>query len=305
MPLPLPKIIGHRCSRGEGLYENTEESLRETIQHADGIEIDVVRSKDGALFFIHDTYFWGNHIEYELNSRLSEESIAQVHDRRISKMMSEEIKTLELIDGQPLLDLENFIFLIQTIKSDFIVNIELKSMNTYIPMAQAIKELIEKTPLRPHQFIFSSFNYVELKKGQERYPEFPLGILFEPSNTQRTEMYPWRNENVENYGTYTPYRHENLQDLNVQALTPQYICLNEFDLRPTVIDKIHETFPSLPILVWWYYKEAIPKENYQLINTLKLLHKKDQLSYITGIITDYPKAMKQELNKLWKENKWD
>lgn len=297
----VPKIWGHRISRQEGIYENTLKGAERILPYAEGLETDAVASKDGKIFFIHDSMFMGSSVLYEINTRLDEASKIIINNRRIDEMNAEEIRTLRLIDGQKIPDFDDLANIIKKAETNFIINIELKSPHTFLPVARHIQEYHQKNILREDQFFLSSFNHPELIKGKKEFPNIKTGLLVEPSNTQKTPLYPWTgNEN----SFYVPYNDNYLDEPSIKELNTDYVGLCEFDLRPEVIAKVKENYKHSKIYIWWYYPERPPKENKQLFNTLEQLAINNQLNDLHAIITDFPEAMDKEIKQFWAEKKW-
>jgi len=289
--MKLPKIIGHRLSRHEGIYENTLEGLKSVVPYADGVETDAVLSSDGFVFLVHDTLFTGYKATYELEGRLREDSRLLAGGRRIDQMTASEIDNLALVDGQKIPRLEDIFPILAQAPADFIVNLEIKAAGALAASLEKIKAAEERRLIRPGMFFFSSFNHVELLKARQAFPGLPIGMLYEPGNTQKTPMYPWLQSED---GDYTPFSLERLTDSIFSDINPRYICLNEYDLNPHIVKAIHDHDAKLKIFVWWYYSEGEPANNTRLFNTLYYLDKAGLGDIVAGVITDYPAQMKKQ-----------
>ncbi len=136
--------IGHRGAAGHE-PENTLRSLRRALEMgADGVEIDVRLSADGALMVFHDAK-----LRRITGARgtLASQTAAQL--RRLDAGKGERIPTLpevlDLLDGKHLL------------------NIELKAPGTAAPTLRALRHSLEKGALwNSSNLIISSFDRREL-----------------------------------------------------------------------------------------------------------------------------------------------
>lgn len=287
--MKIPKVIGHRLSRKEGVYENTEAAFAKVIAYADGVETDAVLSKDGQVFIIHDTYFTGSRAHYELGIRLSDTSKSFVAGRRIDEMTATEIEQITLVDGQRIPRFADLLPFIQKAGPDFTVNMEIKAPHTLDRVATQILEADAKGLVKTGQFFFSSFNHYELAAGKAAFPQFKYGMLYEPSNTRRAPMYPWL---TDGRGEYTPFSLSALESDAFKVIVPDYLCLNVIDMRLDVFETIRAKAPHTKVFIWWYYPDILPAEDNSLYNSLCQLHEAGMLDMLEGIITDYPEKMK-------------
>ncbi|NBX67027.1 MAG: hypothetical protein EBQ96_08540 [Proteobacteria bacterium] len=286
--MKTPKVLGHRLSRKEGVYENTIAGFERVIRYADGVETDAVLSKDNQVFIIHDTYFTGSRAHYELGIRLSEESKKFVAGRRIDEMTAAEIEQITLIDGHRIPRFGDLLPVIQKAGPDFTVNMEIKAPKALPLVAQQILEATAKGAVKAEQFFFSSFNHYELAAGKAAFPQFKYGMLYEPSNTRKAPMYPWL---PQERGEYTPFSLAALDSDAFKTIAPDYLCLNVIDMRLEVFETIRAKAPHIKVFVWWYYPDMLPADDHSLYNSLCQLHEAGMLDMLEGIITDYPEKM--------------
>lgn len=287
MSLPV-RIIGHRASRREGIYENSPRAFAAAAEHAGGLETDAVLSADGEVFFIHDMTCSATESFSELDIHIDEASRKISKGRSSSAMSAAEIRALHLIDGQKIPDFSDLMVCTARRRPDFVFNVEIRAVGIFAPVMKKIAAACASENLQPGQFLISSFDWPELASGRAAFPESRIGVLFEPGNLERLPIYPGRGLDDR---CFTPFSPESLGDPILQEIAPDFICLNEYDFRPENVARIIERFPKAKILVWWYYPEPPPQENHRFFNTLACIEKAGLSRYLFAIITDWPKAM--------------
>ena len=103
-----PKIIAHRGASGHA-PENTMAAFRLAMeQHADGIELDVMLSKDGHVVVIHDAT-----VNRTTNGT-----------GRVSALTLAELQTLDAGNGEHIPTLEE---VLETFGDQWVINVELKN----------------------------------------------------------------------------------------------------------------------------------------------------------------------------------
>ncbi|KAA1243883.1 glycerophosphodiester phosphodiesterase family protein [Aquimarina sp. RZ0] len=154
------KIFGHRGAAGL-VAENTLESIEEALKHnVDGVEIDVHCCNSGELVVIHDetldrtTNGSGKVSEYSL---VDLQSFMTIEGYRIPTLN----QVLELVDGKCEL------------------NIELKGVNTALPVMTLLEEYIPNSNWKFDQFIVSSFDHSQLHDIKSVTSQFRIGVLTE------------------------------------------------------------------------------------------------------------------------------
>ena len=152
------QVIGHRGAMGHAL-ENTLESVKKAIAlKADGIEIDVFKTKSGDLVVYHDSIL----------SRLSNSNAF------IEEISLDSIKKIQLINGSSIPTLNEVIDLIP---DDIFLNIELKGKNTAYKTNETILQYINQKNLKIDKFIISSFRWDELEKFRSLNDKVKIAIL--------------------------------------------------------------------------------------------------------------------------------
>ncbi len=289
------RIIGHRASRREGVYENSPRAFAAAACYAEGLETDAVLSKDGEVFFVHDMTCSATDSFSELCVHVDENSKKIVGERSSAQMTAEEIRALHLVDGQKIPDFSDLLSCTAQRCSDFLFNIEIRAVGIFAPIMTRIAEACKSGDIRPEQFLISSFDWPELAAGRAAFPEARIGVLFEPGNIARLPIYPGMGHEADR--CFTPFSPDALADPILRKIAPDFICLNEYDFRPETITRILAVFPDIKILVWWYYPEPMPRENTRFFNTLSEMDRAGLAECLVGIITDWPKAMAEFLNK--------
>ncbi len=147
--------------------ENSLEAYEEAIRlGAEGIEIDVQRSSDGALVVIHDEYLMRltGHRAYVKDLTFREL-------REIALLSADQDRTYSIPLLKEVLDLLT--------PTDLMLNIELK--NSYIPypgMEDQILNMVEYSPISA-RVCYSSFNHSSMAYLAEQGLGYKSGLLYE------------------------------------------------------------------------------------------------------------------------------
>lgn len=156
--LPLA-IIGHRGARGlapENTLAGIDTALRLGV---DGVEFDVQRHPDGALFLLHDL---------TLDRTTNGQGLAGDHSfaslRRLDAGQGERLPTLD--EALDLIDRRGC------------VNIELKTWNQCAEAVAATLRTRLAQGWDPAQFLVSSFHLPELNRFRLALPQVPIAALY-------------------------------------------------------------------------------------------------------------------------------
>jgi glycerophosphoryl diester phosphodiesterase len=146
--------MGHRGAKGYE-PENTLKSFQKAIDlGCDGIELDVHLSSDGELMVVHDAT-----IDRTTNSK-----------GKVNFMTSAALKQFNIPTLNQVLEI---------VKPNFLVNIELKSFET----VEKVIEIIEKNSTENNwnysSFLVSSFDWKALEKVRFLSPKIQIGVLTE------------------------------------------------------------------------------------------------------------------------------
>lgn len=162
----MPKIIAHRGASANA-PENTLAAFKlAREQGADGIELDVMLSKDGHLVVIHD-----DSVDRTTNGK------GLVRDMTLA-----ELKLLDAGGGERIPALEE---VFEQFGNRFIINIELKNYNSVfdkLPIEAA--RLVKKYKLG-NSVLVSSFNPFNLPRFHTQMPEAALGLLTQPGSAKK------------------------------------------------------------------------------------------------------------------------
>ena len=165
-----PKIIAHRGASGRA-PENTMAAFRLAMdQQADGIELDVMLTKDGQVVVIHD-----DTVDRTTNGfgKVRELSLAALQN--LDAGNGEHIPTLQEV--------------LDTFGDQWLINIELKNYATpfdALPVATA--QIVRRAGLTD-TVIISSFNPFNLPRFRRNCPKVKLGLLTVPG---KANFWLWR-----------------------------------------------------------------------------------------------------------------
>jgi glycerophosphoryl diester phosphodiesterase len=166
----MPKIIAHRGASAHA-PENTIAAFRLALeQGADGIELDVMLSKDGQLVVIHD------------------DTVDRTTDGKgaVRDMTLEELKSLDAGEGQRIPTLDE---VFEEFGGRLIINVELKNYSSVfdrLPIEAA--KMVKKYQLEK-SVIVSSFNPFNLPRFHKKMPEAALGLITQPNSAKK---WVWR-----------------------------------------------------------------------------------------------------------------
>ena len=194
------KILGHRGIISSNInlpYQNTIEAIEYALNSgADGVEIDVWKSKDNLCFVIHD-------------DEIKKHSIFD--SGKITQLKSGDIKNLKVGKKYPykIPTLREVIYLFRDKYLNKILNIEIKQKNIF---KEVLKE-VEHSQINLKNIIFSSFNHQDLSSIREINKDVKLGILYGDIH-----------EREDNFAQYIMKLAKNLEP---SYLNPNYKCKNK------------------------------------------------------------------------------
>ncbi len=162
----MPKIIAHRGASAHA-PENTLAAFQLALdQGADGIELDVMLSKDKKLVVIHD-----DAVDRTTNGT-----------GRVMDLTLEELQSLDADDHEKIPSLAEVFDLVG---GKFLINIELKNYSSlFDSLPIKVAGLVEARGLKD-SVIVSSFNPLNLPRFRRRLPEVALGLLTQPHQARR------------------------------------------------------------------------------------------------------------------------
>jgi glycerophosphoryl diester phosphodiesterase len=160
-----PKIIAHR---GASVYapENTLAAFELALElGADGIELDVMLSKDGKLVVIHD------------------DTVDRTTDGtgRVKDLTLEELQSFNAGGHEKIPGLDEVFDLVG---GKFLINVELKNYRSlFDALPVEVAKLVEARGLQDSVLI-SSFNFINLPRFRRHLPGVNLGLLTLPGQAR-------------------------------------------------------------------------------------------------------------------------
>jgi len=156
----MKKILkmGHRGAKGYE-PENTLISFQKAIDlGADGIELDVHLSQDGAIMVIHD------------------ETIDRTTNGKgfVNKFSLQELKSFRIQKEQQIPELSDVFDLVN---QRCFINIELKGSATAKPVMDLISHYVSEKNWNYQQFLISSFDWKMLEEVRFLNPKILIGVL--------------------------------------------------------------------------------------------------------------------------------
>ena len=161
-----PKIIAHRGASAQA-PENTLAAFQLALDlQADGIELDVMLTRDKEVVVIHD-----DTVDRTTNG-----------SGRMADMTLEEIRALDAGEGEKVPTLAE---VLERFGGKFLINIELKNYTSiFDSLPLEVSKLINSFDL-VEDVLISSFNPFNLPRVRSRMPEAHLGLITQPGQAQR------------------------------------------------------------------------------------------------------------------------
>ena len=159
------KVIAHRGASAHA-PENTLAAFQLALdQGADGIELDVMLSKDGQLIVIHD-----DRVDRTTNGT-----------GKVAEMYLPELKVLDAGNGETLPTLPE---VFDRFGGKFLINIELKNYSSLFDRLPVVVAEQVKAFRLTDSVIVSSFNPFNLPRFYRRVPEVKRGLLTQPGKAR-------------------------------------------------------------------------------------------------------------------------
>ena len=199
MPAPpaAPKVVAHRGASAEA-PENTLAAVRRAIaRDADLVEIDVQRSKDGALVVLHDTTL----------ARTTD--VRRVFPRRapwlVGDFTYDEINRVdagsghsEKYAGERVPTLEQVIEVLRPSRTGLLV--ELKATALHPGIATDVATALRAIPgylqeaTSSNQLVVQSFDHDAMRQHKELEPSVPVGALGTPTRPELGAIATWADQ---------------------------------------------------------------------------------------------------------------
>lgn len=284
------KILGHRgVRRHPDILENTIPAFVYGLEHADGVEADVVCSRDQVPYLLHDSsmrfipyaFSW---ISDNWRGNLDLDSMRAADGGGINQLHSGEIDRMCLKDGSFIPRLTDLFKLAGKHLEKKILNLELKAPGTACPVVQAIDAAYRADRLGNTKIILTSFDHRELEIAQRQAPDIPYGPIFWQESFRSRCVRPWG----EDHGAL-PVSIENIESARIRKILPDYFVLPVHALTEIYNDAVAQEYPRSEFIVWTPGREPLPQDN----GALKKLLKSNMGKRIAAVITDHPKEMKE------------
>jgi glycerophosphoryl diester phosphodiesterase len=171
VPRNKPLNVSHRGMMASA-PQNTLAAFRKAVEFgADGVELDVQLSKDGAVVVIHD---FAVDRTTDGTGRVAQKTLAELKALDAGSKFSpqfagERIPTLtEVFD---------------VLEGKLLVNIELKALgrNRDTSLVAPVLEVVRKHGM-DKRVLFSSFNSYVLRAMKQLAPDIPIGLLYAPDS---------------------------------------------------------------------------------------------------------------------------
>jgi len=160
-----PMIIAHRGASGHA-PENTMAALRLAMDHhADGIELDVMLTKDGQVVVIHD-----DTVDRTTNGA-----------GKVNELTLTELQALDAGNGEHIPTLQE---VLDEFKDQWLINIELKNYTTPFDKLPVVVARMVKQAGLTESVIISSFNPFNLPRFRRHCSHVKLGLLTVPGKAR-------------------------------------------------------------------------------------------------------------------------
>jgi glycerophosphoryl diester phosphodiesterase len=169
IPRDRPLIIAHRGASAVA-PQNTLAAFRKAMElGADGVELDVQLSADGAVVVIHDLTVDKT---TDGTGRVAEKTLAKL------KALDAGIRFSPQFAGEHIPTLSQ---VFEALEGKLLVNVELKDFNPRSSvLAAPVVEVVRKYAMEK-RVLFSSFNPFALRAVKRLAPQIPAGLLYAPN----------------------------------------------------------------------------------------------------------------------------
>jgi glycerophosphoryl diester phosphodiesterase len=162
-------VFGHRGAKAYAPMNTIPAFELAVAQGADGIELDVHRSKDGHAVIVHD---FTVDATTDGSGRVTEMTLAQLKELDAGSWFGEAFRDVRI----PTLD-EVF----EAVGKRTLVNVEIKSDSPDTDgVEQVVAEVIQRHEMA-QRVIVSSFNPLTLQRFRAILPDVPIGFLYAPN----------------------------------------------------------------------------------------------------------------------------
>ena len=206
---PMPKVVAHRGASAEA-PENTLAAVRRAIaRDADAVEVDVQRTKDGALVLLHDT------------SLARTTNVRRIFPRRspwlVSDFTLDEINRLdagswhdEKFAGERIPTLGQLIELLTP--TSVALLLEVKAVALHPGIAADVADALAGPPgyldaaIATGRLVVQSFDHEAMRHHKRLLPEVPVGALGTPLRAELGSIATWADQvNPVHWSVRRPY----------------------------------------------------------------------------------------------------
>ncbi len=284
---------GHRHHRHPSYtrppHENSVAAYAFALRATMGLECDVVQSKQGTPYLIHDTLFDGI-VKYEMGHHLDDASRATLGDRLIYQTDDAALGAFRLKDGQPLPRLWDLLAMMPQFPGR-VLNLELKGPNTADVAVRTVEKAVQQKLVTPQQIVFSSFNLPALRQLRiNTGHRFKIGALFTLVGQPMAQMYPnWPNAEPDAY--YIPFDPSVVERSDVREIEPDFFNLERGSVTLGALNVLEHHYPKAKIILWTA-GEPHPTENTLLVDTVAELAWTNRLY---AVASDFPEWVQKQL----------
>jgi glycerophosphoryl diester phosphodiesterase len=257
-----------RRREGRRFPENTYESCMKALQvGADGVEIDVLATKDNELVVCHDD---------DLNLHVTKRAGKDLG--KISEQSFAEIRNYDIGDGLRIPLLDDILHLVQ--KYDAVLNIEIKAPRIGKLVVDKINEYSQSFGLNKNNIIISSFDHATLKEVRDLDKTLKIGLLFTPQDEELTPIYP-------DDPLSPSYRHYSLNyiDKVYPIIHPTSLHMVPSDINEDISVSIDKY--NLQLFMWQKDEPKVDKNRENISLFYGLIKNK----FPAHLITDYPESV--------------
>ena len=194
---PRPLVVAHRGASSEA-PENTLAAVRRAIaRDADLVEVDVQRTKDGALVLLHDTTL----------ARTT--NVRRVFPRRapwlVSDFTADEVARLDAgswhsqqFAGERIPTLEQLVDVVRPSRAGLLL--ELKAVALHAGLAREVAAALRAVPgyvdsaVASGRLVVQSFDHDAMREHKEVEPSVPVGALGTPTRAELGALATWADQ---------------------------------------------------------------------------------------------------------------
>lgn len=286
----MVKVIGQSGASSLGFTPNTIGAFSEALECAQGFSASLTSSVDGTVFCIEDIVRNDDHVEYNLEPLLSEDSFYKLGHRRIDEVMADEVSSLRLKNGEKIVSLNDVLPLLKTYPNARAL-LKLRGACVVKDTISTLKTALENNHIRDNQIIVMGYDPASLQAFRTHLPNVRVGIIFFQETFPRgVKLFPW---STSNYSCYIPYKAEALESPILKRLNPDIFVLEVTTLRESVLRTLQRHYKGATLALW-YDKEPHPEEGFPLLERLK---NEVTSPHIRHVLTKTPRQLVSYLKK--------